>query len=112
MKSISGLVFYVADLDKTADFYKKIGFKFTEKEPERRLAYLNWFWLEFRKQDPGFKDEPGGQYVYIKVDDIQDFFEGLTDLGLKPVNKPNFLPYARRGFRLIDPDGYQLVFYE
>ena len=112
MKSISGLVFYVADLDKTADFYEKLGFRFGKDEPGRRLAYLNWFWIEFRKQDPGFNDKPGGQYVYIKVEDAKQFYEGLLKYRFKPVSKPTDLPYNRHGFRLTDPDGYQLVFFQ
>src|SRR6185312_7129181 len=45
--SISGLVYAVSDLDKTAEFYETLGFRSGKRDDHQLTVYVNWFWLTF-----------------------------------------------------------------
>lgn len=53
-----------------------------------------------------------GHFLYIKVDDVDEFYEGLKEKGIKPSSKPRDWPWDNREFVIIDPDGYTLVFFK
>jgi catechol 2,3-dioxygenase-like lactoylglutathione lyase family enzyme len=90
MSSISGVVCYVKDLDETAAFYEKLGFRL-KREADKLTAYVNWFWITFRAE--GAEERPegteeayranrgSGTYLYIKVEDIQQFYDGVQERG-------------------------------
>ena len=50
MSSISGVVCYVKDLDETAAFYERLGFRM-KRDANELTAYVNWFWITFRPQE-------------------------------------------------------------
>jgi hypothetical protein len=52
-----------------------------------------------------------GLLTYVKVDDVDDYYETAVSEGLKPESEPQ-LRSGRREFVLRDPDGYGLVFFE
>jgi len=122
MKSVSGIVCYVKDAAKTADFYEKLGFAFYKREPDHVSIHLNWFWIDFHPQDkedkPEFQKEAvlepkgAGQFLYISVDDVDEFYKGALAKGLKPSSQPRDWPWGNREFMLRDPDGYKLVFFQ
>ncbi len=119
MKSVSGLVLYVKDLGKTADFYKTLGFRFGESEADHTTAYLNWFSIIFVAGDQAAlpkeakADNKGaGIFINIKVEDVDEFYKATTAKGLKPVSPPRDHPWGNREFMLRDPDGYKLVFFQ
>ncbi|HSW79970.1 MAG TPA: VOC family protein [Candidatus Saccharimonadales bacterium] len=122
MNSVSGLVFYVKDTAKTADFYDKLGFHFEKREPDHLSVRLNWFWMDFHPQDkedkPEFQKEANlenkgaGLFIYVSVDDVDEFYEGLKAKGLKPSSEPRDWPWGNREFVIRDPDGYKLVFFK
>lgn len=114
MKSVSGIVCYVKDIARTAEFYKILGFRFGKNEPDQVSVYLNWFWIEFRPQGKKVKlnNENTGLFVYIKVENTDDFYKGLLAKGLKPLSEPKSFPSGNREFCLPDPDGYKLVFFQ
>jgi predicted lactoylglutathione lyase len=119
MSSISGVMCYVKDLDVTAEFYEKLGFRL-KRDKAQLTAYVNWFWIIFRTEDTedraeaddaGYRANRGaGTYLYIKVEDIQAFYTGVQDLGLKPATEPT-KKGAMIEFELRDPDGYNIVFF-
>jgi predicted lactoylglutathione lyase len=115
MSSISGVVCYVEDLDATADFYEKLGFRL-KREANQLTAYVNWFWVTFRGNDAEARPDAdpvhrgSGTYLYIKVEDIQEFYNGVVDKGLKPATEPT-KKAGMLEFELRDPDGYNLVFF-
>ena len=121
MKSVSGLVCYVKDIAKTADFYEALGFRIDKREADHLSVGLNWFWMDFHPQDkedkPEFQREANlenkgaGMFVYIKVADVDAFYKGVVDKGLKPSSEPRDWPWGNREFVLRDPDGYKLVFF-
>lgn len=120
--SISGLVCYVKDTKQTADFYQMLGFHLDKNEPDHVSVRLNWFWIDFHPQDkedkPDFQKEAvlepkgAGQFLYIKVDDVDAFYQDLLAKGLKPSSEPRDWPWGNREFVLRDPDGYKLVFFQ
>ncbi len=122
MGSISGLVSYVKDTAKTAEFYDKLGFHFEKRELDHVSIRLNWFWWDFHPQDkedkPEFQKEANlenkgaGMFVYISVDDVDEFYQGLIDKGLKPSSEPRDWSWGNREFIIRDPDGYKLVFFK
>lgn len=121
MNSISGLVLFVKDIDKTIEFYEKLGFNFKTRTADHATAYLNWFWMEFVAEDKaepsvfqGQLDEhrPGNIFVHISVQDVDEFYEALLAKGLKPAAEPRDFSWGRREFVIRDPDGYKLVFFE
>jgi catechol 2,3-dioxygenase-like lactoylglutathione lyase family enzyme len=122
MKSVAGIVSYVKDTSKTAEFYEKLGFIFTKREPDHVSIRLNWFWIDFHPQDkedkPAFQKEAttdpkgAGTFLYISVDHVDEFYEGLLAKGLKPSSEPRDWPWGNREFIIRDPDGYKLVFFQ
>lgn len=122
MKSVAGMVCYVKDPAKTAEFYEALGFQFRAREPDYVSIRLNWFWLDFHSQDreekPEFQKEAlmgnkgAGAYLYISVDDVDEFYRGVVAKGLRPANEPRDWPWGNREFALRDPDGYKLIFFQ
>ena len=122
MKSVAGIVSYVKDTAKTAEFYEALGFQFTKREPDHISVRLNWFWIDFHPQDkeakPEFQKEANlenkgaGTFLYISVDDVDEFYKGLLAKRLKPTSEPRDWPWGNREFIIRDPDGYKLVFFQ
>ena len=122
LNSISGITCYVKDLRRTAEFYETLGFRRGNESPGRLTCYVNWFWLTFVAQDhetgPTPQKEiqlPGkeaGPYTYIKVDDVDETYQGVLAAGMKPDGEPEKCPSGNREFILRDPDGYKLVFFQ
>ena len=121
MKHIAGIVAYVKDVDKTAEFYGKLGFTFDTREPDHLSVRLNKFWMDFHPQDkedkPEFQQEAnldvkgGGLFLYVEVDSVDEFYEHVLTQGLAPSSEPHDWPWGNREFVLRDPDGYKLVFF-
>jgi catechol 2,3-dioxygenase-like lactoylglutathione lyase family enzyme len=124
VNSISGLTCYVKDVAKTGEFYEALGFRRGKEEPGRATFYVNWFFVTFIAQndeeDPELRKEAdlrtrakgAGQFLYIKVDDIEDFHQGAVAAGMKPAGEPQVAASGNREFVLRDPDGYKLVFFQ
>jgi catechol 2,3-dioxygenase-like lactoylglutathione lyase family enzyme len=122
VNSISGITCYVKDLSKTGEFYEAIGFRRGKEEPDRTTFYVNWFFVTFIAQDQEgdaeLREEAelptkgSGLYLYIKVDDVEDFHKAVVANGMKPVSEPQVRPSGNREFVLRDPDGYKLAFFQ
>lgn len=120
--SISGIVAYVQDTAQTAEFYKTLGFIIDKNEPGHVSIRLNWFWIDFHPQDkedkPEFQKEANltnkgaGQFLYVKVDKVDDYYKQLVAKGLKPDSEPTDYEWGNREFIIRDPDGYKLVFFQ
>jgi catechol 2,3-dioxygenase-like lactoylglutathione lyase family enzyme len=121
VNSISGITCYVKDLSKTAEFYEALGFRRGKEEPDRVMFYVNWFFVTFIAQDQAERklrkeaelpDKGAGLFLYVKVDDIEDFHEAVLAAGMKPDGEPEKRPSGNREFVLRDPDGYKLAFFQ
>ena len=95
MKSVSGIICLVKDLDKVTQFYEALGFEFRKRiEGISATAYLNWFWIEFLledkvvteefKEDVSVSNKGAGQYTHINVESVDEFYEGVLAKGLNP----------------------------
>lgn len=121
MNSISGIICYVKDLDRTKEFYEKLGFRASEQEGNSFRVYLNWFWIRFIVDDKEVdleiqkeaqNDHKGaGAFTCISVTDIDEFYQSVLDKGFSPASKPRDMASGNRMFILRDPDGYKLVFF-
>jgi catechol 2,3-dioxygenase-like lactoylglutathione lyase family enzyme len=108
ISSISGLTYGVSDLDKTAEFYETLGFRLGKRDDQQLTCYVNWFWVTFTTGDA----TPGpGPTLYLKVDDIDDFYGAVLAHGLTPSTEPRKDRTGRREFVLLDPDGNRLAFF-
>jgi predicted enzyme related to lactoylglutathione lyase len=122
VNSISGIHCYVKDLSRTAKFYETIGFRRGKQEADRLTFYVNWFFVTFISQDAESDAElkkeaklvnkGSGLFLYIKVDDIKEFYKGALSHRMKPLTKPQKGPSGGQEFVLRDPDGYKLVFFQ
>ncbi|MCL5970168.1 MAG: VOC family protein [Patescibacteria group bacterium] len=122
LKSVSGFVCYVKDLEKTAKFYKDLGFLQSARDENHVSFRLNWFSIDFVDQDKEAKEEfkkeanaqnkGAGMFINISVESVDDFYKGVINKGLKPSSEPRDWPWGNREFVLRDPDGYKLVFFQ
>jgi catechol 2,3-dioxygenase-like lactoylglutathione lyase family enzyme len=112
ISSISGLTYPVRDLDKTAEFYETLGFRPGKRDDRQFTCYVNWFWLTFTTEPDSGDAEPGSRpTLYLKVDDIDDFYGAVMAHGLTPSTEPRKDRSGRREFLLLDPDGNRLAFF-
>jgi catechol 2,3-dioxygenase-like lactoylglutathione lyase family enzyme len=122
VNSISGITCYVEDLSRTGEFYEAIGFRRGKEEPDRVTFYVNWFFVTFIAQDQEadaelrkeaeLRAKGSGLFLYVKVDDVEDFHKAVLSKGMKPAGEPQVRPSGNREFVLRDPDGYRLVFFQ
>lgn len=121
-KSVSGLVCYVKDVNKTAEFYEQLGFQFRLRESNRVMVNVNWFWIDFLESDnedkPEFVKEAtssnkgSGMFLYVSVDDVDEAYKDVVSKGLKPSSEPRDWPWGNREFVIRDPDGYKIVIFK
>jgi catechol 2,3-dioxygenase-like lactoylglutathione lyase family enzyme len=122
IKSVSGLVLYVEDVAKTTAFYESLGFRIGEQNETDAKVYMNWYSIAFRAQTAENKEEfkkeakstprGSGIFICVNVDDVDEFYTGVIDKGMKPSSEPRDWPWGNREFVLRDPDGYKLVFFQ
>ncbi len=120
IKSVSGITGFAKNLEKTASFYEALGFETRKRDAEHITVYSNWFWLDFiamnKETRPGFKSDAAisgkgaGTFIYLSVDNVDEFYEELLSKGLKP-SKPHDSPWGNRECILRDPNGYKLVLF-
>lgn len=122
IKSVSGIVCYVANLKQTVRFYKVLGFTFKEEAKFHAKGYINWFWIDFIsakdeekkefKKEANAKNKGAGAFLYLSVDDVDVAYRELKKKGYKPSSEPRDWPWGTREFVIRDPDGYKLVIFK
>jgi catechol 2,3-dioxygenase-like lactoylglutathione lyase family enzyme len=122
LNSVSGVTFYVKDLEKTTAFYEALGFRIGKQEDNHVTCYVNWFWVDLiaadkeddptRKKDAALPHKGAGAYLYIKVDNADEYHKGLQAHGIKPAGEPQKRPSGNREFMVVDPNGYKLMFFD
>ena len=121
IKSVSGVTCYAKNLDETAKFYETLGFETRKRDAEHITVYSNWFWIDFiaidREERADFKkearlrDKGAGIFLYLSVENVDEFHKDLLSMGLKPASEPQ-VTRGNREFIIHDPDGYKLVIFK
>lgn len=122
LKAASGYTCYVRDLDKTAEFYEKLGLVIKKRSVNRVTIYLNWYRIDFVSSDSendasvraeaGTDQKGAGVFFYFSVKDVDQAYAEVIALGLRPTNEPHDMSWGNREFVLRDPDGYKLVLFK
>ena len=106
IKAVSALRLAVADVERSLDFYKTLGFQEIPGDGPAREVRSNWFRirLESRESSRG----SAGLRICISVDDIEAYAAHLESNDISLSREP-----AGKGHELIvmDPDGYSLLFF-
>ncbi|KKU93995.1 MAG: hypothetical protein UY26_C0003G0145 [Candidatus Jorgensenbacteria bacterium GW2011_GWA1_48_13] len=118
LKGVNSVLYYASDLGKTAQFYEELGFE-VEKSGDTVKARLGDFALAFVdknksviQKEAQFEPKGMGVFVYVEVDDVDDYFKSLKENGIKTSSEPRDWPWGKREFAVKDPDGYKLIFYQ
>lgn len=106
IKAISALRLAVADVDRSLDFYKKLGFQEIPGDGPFREVRSNWFRIRFEKRSAKRGGE--GLRVCMSVDDVDAYAKHLKskriEMSREPAGKAEELV-------VVDPDGYSLLFF-
>lgn len=121
IKGASAYLCYVDDLDRTVEFYQKLGLEANRQVEGRVYIYINWYRIDFVKASTDnhqqFRNEAdsetkgAGVFFYFSVDDVDGAFAEVKSKGLKPATEPSNTDWGTYEFTLLDPDGYKLVFF-
>ncbi|MGA3150295.1 MAG: VOC family protein [Candidatus Saccharimonadales bacterium] len=116
---ITNLLFWVQENKLSEKFYKKLGFDIVRSDDNHSVVSLDGFeiWLiNMRDEEKFARDslsaEKGkGMYVYIRVDDVDEKYDELVNIGIAPATKPKSWDWGNREFIVKDSDGYKLCFW-
>ncbi len=117
IKRLHSTLFYSSNLDRTAEFYTKLGFP-VERDPDLvrikmgdlRLAFVDEFKTPIQNES-GKTPKGLGIYTYVEVDDVDGYHAWIKQQGVTPRTEPRSWPWGKREFAVKDPDGYKLIFY-
>ena len=122
LKAASGYACYVKDLNKTAEFYEKLGLQIKTRSADRLIVYLNWYRIDFvaidKENKPDIQKEASlenkgaGIFLYFSVDNVDETYKEVLSMGLKPVSEPQDMSWGNREFIIRDPDGYKIVLFK
>lgn len=117
IKRFHSTLFYVSDLEKTAQFYEQLRFDVKKADDTIRLK-LGDFTLAFIDEsktliqnESGAKPKGLGIFTYVEVENVDEYFKTLKEKGVRTSGEPRDWPWGKREFVVKDPDGYKLVFY-
>jgi len=113
IKSVSATRLYVRDLQKSREFYEKLGFRPNKNEAKLATFNLNWYTVELLVADkPDDYPSSPGDAMCIRVVGIDKAYDFLVEAGYKPNAKPAKHPNGTVEFTVNDPDGHSLVFFD
>ncbi len=116
IKRFHSNLFFASDLEKTTDFYTKLGFEVAKAEGAIRMK-LGDFTLAIMDEKSATIQEAttsqprgAGMFLYVEVDDVDEQYRSITKEGISST-EPKDWPWGKREFVVKDPDGYHLVFF-
>jgi catechol 2,3-dioxygenase-like lactoylglutathione lyase family enzyme len=117
IKRLHSNLFFVKDIKRTAEFYKKLGFEVSESEDAARikigdftLAFMDESKVQIDKE-AGMEPKGIGIFTYVETDDVDGQFKFIKENGITPSSEPKDWPWGKREFAVKDPDGYKIIFY-
>jgi catechol 2,3-dioxygenase-like lactoylglutathione lyase family enzyme len=106
IKAISALRLAVADIDRSRDFYRELGFLEVPNDGLFREVRSNWFRIRFESRDS--TRGSAGLRICISVDDIEAYAAHLESKGI-PMSRE--AAGKAQELVVVDPDGYSLLFF-
>ena len=117
IKRFHSNLFFVKDLERTAKFYQDLGFTIDKSSDTVRikigdftLAFMDEAKVQIAKE-AGLEPKGIGVFTYVKVEDVDVYFQSLKEKGIRTSSEPKDWPWGKREFAVKDPDGYKLVFF-
>jgi catechol 2,3-dioxygenase-like lactoylglutathione lyase family enzyme len=107
---------FVAEVERSIDFYKRLGFTVSNTFTAGDATKPTWAWLEsgsaqlmLAAANEPIVPEQQRILFYLYTDDVAVAHTTLTQQRLNPgeITTPFYAP--RGEFRLVDPDGYVLM---
>ena len=117
---VTNVLYWVDSLDKSRDFYKKLGFTIKTDDShyvEMELGQFGITLVPIAEAEPEFQhdshaSEKGkGMYLYINVKDVDAKHQELKKLNLDATQPKNW-EWGNREFVVKDPDGYKVCFWQ
>ncbi len=109
VKHISAVTFAVRNMQRSVEFYRRLGFQIVSGGEESHFtslrsgeAFVNL------SADPNYEPCRWGRAIF-RVDDADVHFEALRSEGLEP-DTPRDASWGERFFHVNDPDGHELSF--
>lgn len=97
------------DMDKTVEFYKKLGFEiaFETKNGDVRVVFLKLGSLVIEAYENGQALLRDGAIDHIAFDvaDIEEAYQFITGLGIKILEEITFLPFWENGVKFFNAEG-------
>ncbi len=116
IKRFHSNLFFASDLEKTADFYTKLGFEVAKADGAIRMK-IGDFTLAIMDEKAATIQEAtksgprgAGMFLYVEVDDVDVQYKMVHENGIQST-EPKDWPWGKREFVVKDPDGYHLAFY-
>ena len=103
---IHSLFLFVRDISLTNSFYKDLGFDIDESGDTTRIVFGD-FRIALKQEEVSIENKGIGMKLYFEVDSIEEFVKGISTNEV-PVGQP----WGKRELKIVDPDGYVLVFFE
>lgn len=111
VKHISAVTLAVRNMQRSVDFYRRLGFQIVSGGEESYFtslrsgeAYVNL------STDPNYERRWWGRVIF-RVDDALVHFETLRSAALE-AETPRDASWGERFFHITDPDGHELSFAE
>lgn len=100
------------DMDKTVDFYTKIGFEVAHEamDGEVRVVFLKLkdLVLETYENHEAALRDGAVDHIAFNVADIEEAFKFITGLGIKILTEITFLPFWDNGVKFFIAEGPNL----
>lgn len=97
------------DMDKTVEFYKKLGFEiaYETKNGDVRVVFLKQGSLVIEAYENGQALLRDGAIDHIAFDvaDIEEAYQFITGLGIKILTEITFLPFWENGVKFFNAEG-------
>jgi catechol 2,3-dioxygenase-like lactoylglutathione lyase family enzyme len=116
---LEAIVVYAESVKKSLEFYRRLGFTVEEIRPDYGAIDLGGLSLKVHEERTETLDElrvaaairPRGAslFLYSRVPDIDLWYQQHADA--TPYEAPRDRPWGRREVLVVDPDGFQLMFY-
>lgn len=119
-KGNSFLILYANDLDKTQEFYKKLGVEIKEHDSRKLVFTIGDLELHFNTDEPikeysfvmNEMSKSRGLIFGLEVDNIYEYFTKLESMNAEIISPIIQAPWETKEFMVNDPNGYHIVFWQ